>query len=128
MEAKMTTIFEYETLDYSKDLGPLFSNYLLSITFLSTPKDDESESEKSIRERKLIDKRLELVGALATIKRRMQNSGHPDDASKIGQLLDIATDQDASDQSVCDTFYQKEDELFPPSPAFEEAVVKIDSQ
>ena len=108
----MATIFECETLDYPGYVGPLISNCLLAITFLSIPQEGESGDEALSRERKLFKGRLELVGILATLKYRMEISGHPRDACKIGVLLEMSINNDVSDPDLRKAFQEKADRLY----------------
>ena len=108
----MATILECETLDYPGYFGPRITNFLLSITLLSNPEDEESEIERQSREHKVFERCLEFVAMLATVKNRMEISGHSSDAQKIEILLEMSTDNDLSDPDLREAFQRKADRLF----------------
>jgi len=55
----------------------------------------------------------ELVGDLHILIHRMNMHNHPDDASKIQQILDMVVSLDVTKREVRDAIYDKNNELNP---------------
>ncbi len=95
--------------------GHFLGNYLVTISFQVKSKNeqDNNKAQKEKQERIIYDSWLKLIGALYTIKYRIENYGHTEEALKMQQIIDMVVNSDLTDLSKHDAIHAKYEKLKP---------------